>query len=49
MTFKGSKSNGKSNFQQIGRNWKPTVSGELFIRENYKVTKGNPNRSGINE
>lgn len=40
MTFKGSKSGGKSLFVQSGKNWKLTVSGELHIKETYKVTKG---------
>lgn len=40
MTFKGSKSGGKALFVQNGKNWKLTVSGELHIKETYKVTKG---------
>lgn len=40
MTFKGSKNGGKALFVQSGKNWKLTVSGELHIKESYKVTKG---------
>ena len=41
MTFKGAKKGGKSLFMQSGKNWKLTVSGELHVKDLYKVTKGN--------
>lgn len=41
MTFKGAKTNGKAIYGQSGRNWKLTVSGELYVKSTYNVTKGN--------
>jgi len=40
-TMRGAKKNGKSLFNQQGKGWQPTVSGEMFLKEAYKVKKGN--------
>ncbi len=40
-TMRGAKKNGKGLFNQQGKGWKPTVSGELYFKDTYGVTKGN--------
>lgn len=40
-TMRQAKRNGKGLFNQQGKGWKPTVSGELFFKDTYGVTKGN--------
>ena len=40
-TMRQAKRNGKGLFNQQGKAWKPTVSGELFFKDTYGVTKGN--------
>jgi hypothetical protein len=39
-TMRQGKNKGKSLFNQQGKGWQPTVSGELFFKEEYKVKKG---------
>ena len=39
-TMRQAKRNGKSLFNQQGRGWQPTVSGEISLKETYKVKKG---------
>ncbi|WP_152521661.1 hypothetical protein [Marinimicrobium sp. LS-A18] len=40
-TMRTAKDKGKSLFTQQGKAWKPTVSGEIYLKETYAVTKGN--------
>ncbi|MBI5674055.1 MAG: hypothetical protein HZC50_12645 [Nitrospirae bacterium] len=40
-TMRQAKRNGKSLFNQQGKGWQPTVSGETSLKEAYKVKKGN--------
>lgn len=40
MTLRQSKNDGKTLFSKSGSGWKLTVSGELHLKENYKVSKG---------
>ena len=40
-TMRKAKKNGKSLFSQQGKGWQLTVSGEMFLKEAYKVKKGN--------
>jgi hypothetical protein len=40
-TMRNAKSNGKGLFQQQGKGWKLTVSGELYMKEKFGVKKGN--------
>jgi hypothetical protein len=40
-TMRFAKHKGKSLFNQQGKGWQPTVSGELFFQEEYEVRKGN--------
>jgi hypothetical protein len=40
-TMRIAKDKGKSLFNQQGKGWKPTVSGELYFKNTYKVKKGN--------
>ena len=40
-TMRAAKHDGKSLFRQQGNGWKPTTSGELFLKETYTVRKGN--------
>jgi len=40
MTMKGAKVKGKKLFQQDGKSFSPTVHGEAFFKEKYKVSKG---------
>lgn len=39
-TMRKAKVDGKSLFVQQGKGWKLTVSGEVYLRETYQVTKG---------
>lgn len=39
-TMRQAKNKGKSLFNQQGKGWKPTISGELYFKETYGVTKG---------
>lgn len=39
-TMRQAKADGKSLFVQQGKGWKLTVSGEVYLRETYQVTKG---------
>lgn len=34
------KSKGKNLFNQQGKGWQPTVSGEIYFKDTYKVKKG---------
>lgn len=40
-TMRQAKDKGKSLFNQQGKGWKLTVSGELYLKSTYSVTKGN--------
>ncbi|MBB5360412.1 hypothetical protein HDE76_003656 [Rhodanobacter sp. ANJX3] len=40
MTLRQGKSGGKSLFVQQNKSWKPTVSGEIFLKDTYKISKG---------
>lgn len=40
-TMRQAKKSGKGLFNQQGKGWKPTVSGELYFKDTYGVTKGN--------
>ncbi len=40
MTLKGAKINGRTLFRQEGKSFVPTVQGEAFFKETYKVKKG---------
>jgi len=40
-TMRQAKDKGKSLFNQQGKGWKPTVSGELYLKNTYNVKKGN--------
>jgi len=40
-TMRAAKNNGKSLFNQQGKGWKLTVSGEFYLKETYNVAKGN--------
>jgi hypothetical protein len=40
-TMRQAKKKGKSLFNQQGKGWQPTVSGEISLKETYKVKKGN--------
>lgn len=40
-TMRGAKDKGKGLFNQQGRGWKLTVSGELYMNNTYNVKKGN--------
>lgn len=40
-TMRQAKKNGKGLFNQQGKGWQLTVSGELFLKETFKVKKGN--------
>lgn len=40
-TMRQAKDKGKGLFSQQGKGWKLTVSGELFVKDTYKVKKGN--------
>lgn len=40
-TMRTAKKKGKSLFNQLGKGWKLTVSGETYLRETYSVKKGN--------
>lgn len=47
MTLKGAKINGKTLFRQEGKTYVPTVQGESFFKETYKVKRGKlPKPSG---
>ena len=39
-TMRQAKNKGKSLFNQQGKGWQPTVSGEIYFKEKYKVKKG---------
>ena len=39
-TMRQAKNKGKSLFNQQGKGWQPTVSGESYFKDEYKVTKG---------
>jgi hypothetical protein len=39
-TMRQAKNNGKALFNQQGKGWQPTVSGEIFLKGQYKVKKG---------
>jgi hypothetical protein len=39
-TMRQAKNKGKSLFNQQGKGWQPTVSGEIYFKEHYKVKKG---------
>ena len=39
-TMRQAKNKGKSLFNQQGKGWQPTVSGEIYFKETYKVKKG---------
>ncbi len=39
-TMRQAKNKGKSLFNQQGKGWQPTVSGEIYFKEEYKVKKG---------
>ena len=39
-TMRQAKNKGKSLFNQQGNGWQPTVSGEIYFKEKYKVKKG---------
>lgn len=39
-TMRQAKNDGKTLFQQVGKGWKLTVNGELYMKNVYKVTKG---------
>jgi len=41
--------NKKNLFRQIGRGWEPTLAGESYFKENYKVKKGNKTRPAVEE
>lgn len=41
VTLRQAKVSGKNKFVQQGKGWKPTVTGELAMKESYGVTKGN--------
>jgi hypothetical protein len=43
-TMRQAKKNGKALYRQNGKGWEPTVSGELFFKEQYSVGKGNKER-----
>jgi hypothetical protein len=40
-TMRQAKKKGKSLFTQQGKGWQPTVSGEIYLKDTYKVKKGN--------
>ena len=40
MTLKGAKLDGKALFRQVGKTFTPTVHGEKFFKDTYKVRKG---------
>lgn len=40
-TMRQAKSDGKGLFHQQGKGWRPTVSGELFLKNKFNVKKGN--------
>ncbi len=40
-TMRQAKSDGKGLFQQQGKGWRLTVSGELYMKNQFKVKKGN--------
>lgn len=40
-TMRTTKKKGKSLFNQQGKGWQPTVSGETYLKDTYKVKKGN--------
>ena len=40
MTLKGAKEDGKALFRQVGKTFTPTVHGEKFFKDTYKVKKG---------
>lgn len=40
-TMRNAKSGGKGLFQQQGKGWKLTVSGEMYMKETFGVKKGN--------
>lgn len=40
-TMRGAKDKGKALFNQQGKGWKLTVSGELYMKNTYNVKKGN--------
>lgn len=40
-TMRQAKNSGKSLFNQQAKGWQLTVSGEMFLKENFKVKKGN--------
>ena len=40
-TMRQAKRKGKNLFRKQGKGWKPTTSGELFLKDTYKVRKGN--------
>jgi hypothetical protein len=39
-TMRQAKNKGKSLFNQQGKGWQPTVSGEIYFKDEYKVKKG---------
>lgn len=43
-TMRQAKKNGKALYRQNGKGWEPTVTGELFFKESYSVTKGSQPR-----
>lgn len=40
-TMRQAKKNGKGLFNQQGKGWQLTVSGEMFLKETFKIKKGN--------
>lgn len=48
MTIRNSQRDGKSLFQSTGKGgFKPTVHGELFFKNTYKVIKGHKSKQGV--
>lgn len=45
-TMRGAKHNNKNLFSQQNKGWQLTVSGELYMKENFKVKKGNKTLPG---
>lgn len=40
QTMRQAKNKGKNLFNQQGKGWQPTVSGEIYFKDEYKVKKG---------
>jgi hypothetical protein len=40
-TLRQATRDGKTLFRQVGKGWEPTLAGEKYFKDNYKVKKGN--------